>query len=58
MNRLGFSEKEVGRMTLKKWNLLYKAYMKNFDIEMKLTQSQTTYEKALTPVTIDDVIPI
>ena len=57
MNRLGFTEKEVGRMTLKKWQLLYRAYQKNFDNEMLLTLSRTTYEEATREVTIDDVIP-
>lgn len=57
MNKLGYSEKEVGRMTLKKWQLLYKAYQKHFDNELMLTLSRTTYEQATKEATIDDVIP-
>ena len=57
MNKLGYDEKEVGRMTFRKWKLLYKAYQKTFDNEMMLTLSRTTYEQATKEVTIDDVIP-
>lgn len=57
MNRLGFSEKEVGRMTLKKWVLLFKAYKQMFDNEMLLTASRKTYAEVERPITIDDVIP-
>lgn len=44
-------------MTFKKWNLLYKSYKKNFDNELLLTHSKTTYEQAERETTIDDVIP-
>lgn len=44
-------------MTLKKWQLLYKAYQKHFDNELMLTLSRTTYEQATKEVSIDDVIP-
>lgn len=57
MNRLGFTEKEVGRMTFKKWVSLFKAYKKMFDNEMLLTAARKTYEEVERPITIDDVIP-
>lgn len=58
MNKLGFTEKEVGRMTFKKWSMLFRAYKKCFDNELMLTASRTTYEEAEKEVTIDDVIPL
>lgn len=57
MNKLGYTEKEVGRMTFRKWKLLYKSYQKTFDNELMLTLSRTTYEQATKEITIDDVIP-
>ena len=32
---LGFSQKEVGRMTLKKWNLLFKHFKKYHNFKTK-----------------------
>ena len=57
MNKLGFSEKEVGHMTLKKWSMLWKAYAKNFDNELYLTAMKKTYEETTKPKDIDDIIP-
>ena len=58
MNKLGFSDKDVGRLTFRKWSQLYKAYKKNFDNELLLVASKTTYAQAEKEITIDDVIPL
>ena len=57
MNILGYSEKQVGRMTLWKWKLLYQAYKDNFDTELFLTLSRQRYQDIEKEITIDDVIP-
>lgn len=57
MNKLGFSEKEVGRMTFNKWRLLFGAYKRSWDIEMRLTAARVTYQESEKPIGIDDVIP-
>lgn len=44
MNKLGFSEKEVGRMTLGKFKKLYRAYKQSFDIEMTLKNKKLRYK--------------
>jgi len=56
--KLGYSEKEVGHMTLKKWSLLWSAYTRNFDNELYLTAMRKTYEEVSKPVSIDDIIPL
>lgn len=44
--RLGLSsDREVGRLTLRRFRALYKAYKDTFDIETKLRASGTTYAK-------------
>ena len=58
MNKLGFSEHDVGRMTFRKWVQLYKSYKKSFDNELLLVASKTTYAQAEKEITIDDVIPL
>ena len=58
MSKFGYTEKEIGHMTLNKWAALWEAYKSNFDNEMYLTQSRTTYEEATKPKTIDDIIPL
>lgn len=42
---LNFSEKEIGRMTLRKFMKLYSHYKNNFDIEMQLKKGGITYAK-------------
>lgn len=42
---MGFSEKEVGRMTLRKFNQLYGHYKNNFDMQMMMTRAGVTYSK-------------
>lgn len=58
MNKLGFTEKQVEHMTLKKWKLLYKAYKLEFDREMYMTREYKTYDELEKEPTIDDVIPL
>ena len=42
--RLGLSsDKEVGRLTLRRFRSLYQAYKDTFDIETQLRASGTTY---------------
>lgn len=44
--RLGLSsDKEVGRLTLRRFRSLYQAYKDTFDIETQLRASGTTYAK-------------
>ena len=42
---LRYSEKEVGRMTLRKFMKLYEQYKKHFDLEMQLRAKGITYAK-------------
>jgi hypothetical protein len=46
-NKLGFTFKEVGRMTMRTFNKFYKCYKDNFDLEMRLKNSNTTYAEAI-----------
>ena len=55
--KMGFTEKEVGRMTLKKWKRLYDAYKLVFDLEKQLINSNQRYSQLDEQPTIDDVIP-
>jgi hypothetical protein len=41
--KLNLTFKEVGRMTLRTFNKFYKCYKDNFDLEMRLKLSNTTY---------------
>lgn len=44
--RLGLSsDKEVGRLTLRRFRALYQAYKDTFDIETQLRANGTTYAK-------------
>lgn len=44
--RLGLSsDKEVGRLTLRRFRALYQAYKDTFDIETQLRASWSTYAK-------------
>lgn len=42
---LHYTEKEVGRMTLRKFMKLYEQYKKHFDLEMQLRAKGVTYAK-------------
>lgn len=45
-------------MTLKKWHSLYKAYKKNFDLELSMQLKGVKYSDLEREITIDDVIPL
>ena len=63
MNKFRYTERDVGHMTLSKWNMLYDAYKRNFDNELILTLSRKTYTEyekennLYSENRIDDVIP-
>lgn len=44
-NRLGLTFEEVGRITLRTFFKLYQCYKDTFDIEMRLKNSNTTYQE-------------
>lgn len=58
MNKLGFTEKQVGHMTFKKWNKLYDAYKSVYDKEYNMKNRGLTYAQLEYEPTIDDVIPM
>lgn len=43
MTKLKFTRKECGRLTLTLFNKLYQHYKDNFDLELRMYQSGTTY---------------
>lgn len=43
--KFGLTFKETGRLTLTTFNKLYKCYKDDFDIELRLKNSNTTYEE-------------
>lgn len=45
--KLGLTGKEVGRLTLRTFSVLYQHYRDIFDLEMILTASHTTYAEAI-----------
>lgn len=57
MNKLGFTEKQVGRMTFGKFSRLYQAYRNNFDMEMMMTAQKIRYSELDKEITMSDVIP-
>ena len=58
VKKLGFTEKEIGHMTYRKWALLYKAYKDNFDLELTMQNKGVKYSDLEKEITIDDVIPL
>lgn len=54
---MGFSENEVGHMTLYKFDKLYSAYKGFFDLENKLIYNKMTYAELEKEETLDDVLP-
>ena len=44
--KLGLNNKEVMRLTIRQFNHDYQHYKNDFDLEMLLTATHTTYEKA------------
>lgn len=55
---MGFTEKEVGHMTFSKFDKLYIAYKKLFDLENSLKYNKMTYAENEKEETLDDIIPI
>lgn len=45
VNKLGFTHKEIGRITLTRFLKLYSHYKNDFDLELMLNKSRTTYAK-------------
>lgn len=56
--KLGFTEREVGRMTLGKFVRLYQAYKNDFDMELIMKNKGIRYCDLNKENTIDDVIPL
>lgn len=50
---MGFTQKETGRMTVRKFTRYYKAYKQNFDMELLLLLTKKTYRK-LEEESVDD----
>ena len=44
--KLHLTLKEIGRMTLTTFNRLYEEYKKDFDLELMLNKTRTTYHTA------------
>jgi hypothetical protein len=42
---MGFTQKETGRMTIRKFSRFYKAYKQSFDIELCLLLQKKTYSQ-------------
>jgi hypothetical protein len=54
--KIGYTEKQIGRMTMRKFFDLYDAYKRVFDIELDMKQMGSRY-RDLGAKSIDDVIP-
>jgi len=54
---MGFSEKQIGRMTYRKFDRLYEMYKNIFDLENQFAVTGRGYS-SLMPKGIDDVIPL
>ena len=55
---MGFTEKQVGRMSITKFYKIYEAYKNTFDLEIRLKNNNATYAELNKEETLDDVIPI
>lgn len=44
--KLALTDKETGRLTIREFNKLYQIYKDDFDYELLLTLTKTTYAKA------------
>jgi hypothetical protein len=53
---MGFTEKQVGHMTVRKFVALYNVYKDTFDLENKLKNSNRTYRELEFEPTLDDVL--
>jgi hypothetical protein len=54
---MGFSEKQVGRMSYDKFLRLRNAYKNDFDIEIALKKNDLKYSDLEKQTDIDDAIP-
>ena len=52
--KLLLSFKETGRLTLREFNKLYQHYKDDFDLEMRLKNSNTTYAEAYKKAEADE----
>ena len=52
---LGFSEKEVGRMTLRKWRNLYQHYKDHYDFTLMREKDSGIYAAGLTYKRLDEI---
>ena len=43
MTKLGFTYTEAGRLTIRQFSKFYQNYKDTFDLELRLTASNTTY---------------
>lgn len=43
--KMGFTTKQIGRMTVRKFTRFHNAYKRNFDLELSLRIAQKTYAK-------------
>jgi hypothetical protein len=57
MNKLGYTEKQVGRMTFGKWSRLYQAYKDFYDMEMSMKNQGVRYCDIDKEEDLDDAIP-
>lgn len=53
---MGFTEKQVGHMTVTKFNKLYQVYKGTFDLENRLKNNNRTYRELEYEPTLDDVL--
>lgn len=53
---MGFTEREIGHMTVKKYMALYKVYKDTFDLETRLRNNNLTYAQLEHEPTLDDVL--
>lgn len=53
---MGFTEKQVGHMTVTKFNKIYQVYKDTFDLETRLKRNSLTYRDLEYEPTLDDVL--
>ena len=55
MSLLGFTEKEVGRMTLRKWSRLYQHYKDHYDFTQMVEDERGIRVKGLTYKRLEEI---